>query len=70
MTTVRISYDPDLSVIGSTREVAPDEARRLVRRGRAVIVRAASGPVAFDRELGEASDVAVDAGMSLDLDEG
>lgn len=39
MTTVRISYDPDLSKIGTIREVDPVEARLLVGRGRATYVR-------------------------------
>lgn len=39
-TTVRISYDPDLSKIGTIREVDAVEARRLVSRGRAVVIHA------------------------------
>lgn len=38
MPTVRISYHPDNSLIGKTREVDDQQARDLVREGRAVIV--------------------------------
>jgi len=38
MPKVRISYSPDLSLIGSVRHVDADEARELVRSGRAVVV--------------------------------
>jgi hypothetical protein len=36
--TVRISYHPDNSLIGTTRDVTDDEARELVRDGRAVVI--------------------------------
>ena len=38
MPKVRISYSPDLSQVGSVRDVDADEARELVRSGRAVVV--------------------------------
>ena len=38
MPKVRISYSPDLSEVGSVRDVDADEARELVRSGRAVLV--------------------------------
>jgi hypothetical protein len=38
MPTVRISYNPDKNLIGTTREVDDAEARDLVREGRAVLV--------------------------------
>lgn len=38
MPTVRISYNRDKNLIGTTREVSDDEARELVREGRAAIV--------------------------------
>jgi len=38
MPKVRISYSPDLSQVGSVRDVDADEARELVRSGRAIVV--------------------------------
>jgi len=38
MPKVRISYSPDLSLIGTVRDADADEARELVRSGRAVVV--------------------------------
>lgn len=47
MTTIRISYDPDLSKIGTIQDVPADEARLLVRRGRATYVNAEQPPAAI-----------------------
>lgn len=57
MTTIRISYDPDLSKIGTIQDVPADEARLLVRRGRATYVNAEPPPAAS----GPADDVLADA---------
>lgn len=78
MPTVHISYDPDLSKIGTIQEVSADEARRLVRRGRAtyttVTPTVAEPVVVADLPVsGQPEDAAVDddepAVTSLDLDE-
>lgn len=85
MARVRISYDPDLSKIGTVQEVPADEARQLVRRGRATYVKDAAAPVAESVVAPPAAphieeetspDVEPDtehdeteAGTSLDLDE-
>jgi len=38
MPKVRISYSPDLSLIGTVRDAGDEEARELIRSGRAVVV--------------------------------
>jgi hypothetical protein len=38
MPVIRISYSPDLSLIGTTREVSDEEASVLINDGRAVLV--------------------------------
>jgi hypothetical protein len=51
MTTVRISYDPDLSKIGTIQDVPADEARLLVRRGRATYVRDEARPIGGEHAI-------------------
>jgi hypothetical protein len=38
MPVIRVSYSPDLSLIGTTREVSDEEAAVLINDGRAVLV--------------------------------
>jgi hypothetical protein len=38
MPVIRVSYSPDLSLIGTTREVSAEEASVLINDGRAVLV--------------------------------
>lgn len=63
MTTVKITYDPDLSKVGTTREVDAKEARRLVKAGRAVRVESVEELV----EHSKAELVAQAASLDLDV---
>lgn len=63
MTTIRYAYDPDLTKVGTVADLPDDEARILVRHGRAVLVPSADQLAAQTKA--ELHDTAAQAGVDV-----